>query len=139
MSAYSRFSSALSTACGHPMALALAFAAVIIWAIIGPFAGFSETWQLTINTGTTIITFLMVFVIQSSQNRDTRALHIKLDELIRINSSAKNDLLNLEGLSESELAKIQKRYQDMAEKNEEARERKPRAPKKLANAGRQAQ
>jgi low affinity Fe/Cu permease len=113
---YARITSALSAASGHPLALAVAIGIIVVWAIIGPFAGFSETWQLVINTSTTIITFLMVFIIQSSQNRDTRALHIKLDELIRINSGAKNALLNLEDRSEAELMEIQTEYKTLAQK-----------------------
>ena len=83
---------------------------IVVWAASGPFLGFSDVWQLTINTGTTIITFLMVFVIQSSQNRDTAALQIKLDELIRTTKAAHNSLLNLEELSEDELEELRRRY-----------------------------
>jgi low affinity Fe/Cu permease len=123
---YNRITSALSYAAGHPFALLAAVAAVVVWAAAGPFLRFSDAWQLTINTSTTIVTFLMVFVIQSSQNRDTRALHIKLDELIRINSGARNALLDLEDRSEPELAKIQQEYATLAkragkEKNERKR------------------
>jgi low affinity Fe/Cu permease len=116
---YARITAALSSACGHPMALVLAILVVLIWAAIGPFVGFSETWQLIINTSTTIVTFLMVFVIQSSQNRDTRALQIKLDELIKINAGASNSLLDLEGRPEAELEKIQKEYTALAQKADE--------------------
>jgi low affinity Fe/Cu permease len=105
--------------------------------VIGPFVDYSETWQLVINTSTTIITFLMVFVIQSSQNRDTRVLHIKLDELIRINSGAKNALLNLEDRSKAELMEIQKEYGRLAQKGGSAKnilQRTSRPPRKRRKA-----
>ena len=88
----------------------MAVAVVLIWAISGPFFGWSDTWQLVINTGTTIVTFLMVFLIQSTQSRDTRALHLKLDELIRVNQAARNSLLNLEDMSEAEIQEVKKTF-----------------------------
>jgi low affinity Fe/Cu permease len=88
----------------------LAVAAILIWGLMGPLFGFSDTWQLVINTATTIITFLMVFVIQNTQNRDTASLHIKLDELILVTQKARNKLLDLEGLDDKELEKMQKDY-----------------------------
>jgi low affinity Fe/Cu permease len=91
-------------AAGHPIAFALAGGVVVLWLITGPLFGFSDTWQLIINTGTTIVTFLMVFLIQNTQNRDSEAMHIKLDELIRAVEGAHNSLLNLEDLGEKELA-----------------------------------
>jgi low affinity Fe/Cu permease len=87
----------------------------MIWAISGPFFGFSDTWQLVINTGTTIITFLMVFLIQNTQNRDTEALQIKLDEIIRATHQARNELLDLEEMDDAHLSEIRQRYLDMAE------------------------
>ena len=92
----------------------------IVWAATGPAFGYSDTWQLVINTGTTILTFLMVFVIQNTQNRDTRALQIKLDELIRANDRAHNALLDLEELEESELLGFQRKFEELAAR---ARER----------------
>lgn len=86
----------------------------MLWAGLGPVFGFSDTWQLVINTSTTIITFLMVFIIQNTQNKDTIALQLKLDELIRANRSAHNALMDLEELSEEELEKIHQRYEDLA-------------------------
>ena len=86
----------------------LALAAVLVWAVTGPIFGFSETWQLVINTGTTIVTFLMVFLIQSSQNRDTQALQLKLDELIRATEGARNALMNLEDRSEEDLEALKR-------------------------------
>lgn len=87
---------------------------VVVWALTGPLFGFGDTWQLVINTGTTIITFLMVFLIQNSQNRDTHAIQIKLDELIRATSDAHNSLLDLEELDEGRLEKIRQRYERLA-------------------------
>ena len=96
---------------------------MIIWAITGPLFGFSDTWQLVINTGTTIATFLMVFLIQNTQNRDTVALQIKLDELLRVTNGAHNALLDLEELTEDELTKVGKSYATLAQKaREELRE-----------------
>jgi low affinity Fe/Cu permease len=109
-----RFASRVSHLAGRPTAFCLAVATVIFWAVTGPFMGFSELWQLTINTGTTIITFLMVFIIQSTQNRDTAALQIKLDELIRVTADAHNSLLDLEELSEEEIEKLRARYEKLA-------------------------
>jgi low affinity Fe/Cu permease len=107
---FNRFATKFAHYSGRPTTFILAVSIVLIWGLSGPFMGFSEVWQLTINTGTTIITFLMVFIIQSTQNRDTAALHIKLDELIRTTQAAHNSLLNLEELSEEELDKLRKRY-----------------------------
>jgi low affinity Fe/Cu permease len=93
---------------------------VIIWAVTGPFFGFSDTWQLVINTGTTIVTFLMVFLIQNTQNRDTEALQLKLDELIRANEQARNRLLTLEDLSEEELDRVKTSFERLAAPRPEA-------------------
>lgn len=99
---------------GRPLAFILAGGTVLLWAISGPLFGFSDTWQLVINTGTTIVTFLMVFLIQNAQNRDTHALQIKLDELIRVTEGAQNALLDLEELEDEELCRIQKAYEKIA-------------------------
>ena len=99
---------------GHPLAFAAAVAAIVVWVVSGPIFGFSDTWQLAINTGTTIVTFLMVFVIQNTQNRDGEAMQIKLDELIRALEGAHNALLDLEELSEPELEEFRKQYLDLA-------------------------
>ena len=98
---------------GRPIAFGLAAGTILIWLITGPIFGYSDTWQLIINTGTTIITFLMVFLIQNTQNRDTAAIQIKLDELIRV-SLAHNALMDLEELEESELEQFRKKYQKLA-------------------------
>ena len=96
------------------------------WAVTGPLFGYSDTWQLVINTGTTVITFLMVFLIQSTQNRDTEAMQIKLDELIRVSRSANNALLDLEELEEKELDDLRAHYEDMARQAREMQARKMR-------------
>jgi low affinity Fe/Cu permease len=90
---------------------------VAVWAVTGPLFGFSDTWQLVINTGTTIITFLMVFLIQSTQNRDSEAMQVKLDELIRATHGAHNALLDLEELEEEELDRIKAGYEKIAEQS----------------------
>ena len=92
-----------------------------MWGVTGPLFGFSDTWQLVINTGTTIVTFLMVFLIQSTQNRDAEAVQVKLDEIIRAIGNAKNELLDLEELEEEELDQIRETYTDMAKKARELR------------------
>ncbi len=104
----------ISTLVGRPAAFAVAAAAVLLWAASGPFFGFSDTWQLVINTSTTIITFLMVFIIQNTQNRDTAAIQIKLDELIRATQGAHNAILDLEQLDEEQLKRYLQRYEELA-------------------------
>jgi low affinity Fe/Cu permease len=99
---------------GRPAAFLLALAAVVLWAVTGPVFGFSDTWQLVINTSTTIITFLMVFLIQNTQNRDTSAIQLKLDELIRATRGAHNALLDLEEIDDELLASYLKTYQALA-------------------------
>jgi low affinity Fe/Cu permease len=109
---------------GTPLAFVAALAVVIIWAISGPRFHYSNTWQLVINTGTTIITFLMVFLIQNTQNRDARALHLKLDELIRSVHAAHNDMINIEKLSDQELAALAKRYERISHAYESRKAKK---------------
>jgi low affinity Fe/Cu permease len=104
----------IATLVGRPAVFALACLAVIVWALAGPLFGFSDTWQLVINTSTTIITFLMVFVIQNTQNRDTTAIQIKLDELIRATQGAHNAVLDLEQLDEEQLCAYLKKYETLA-------------------------
>jgi low affinity Fe/Cu permease len=112
---FAKFSRSLATLSGRPIVFALATSAVVLWAVTGPLFGFSDTWQLVINTSTTIITFLMVFLIQNTQNRDTEAIQIKLDELIRATEGAHNALLDLEELDEEQLELFRKRYGTLAE------------------------
>ena len=111
---YSNLAKAASRFCGRPRTFLLAVSVIAIWIITGPLFGFSDTWQLVINTGTTIITFLMVFLIQNTQNRDTQAIQVKLDELIRATRGAHNALLDLEELEEAELDVFRSRYQALA-------------------------
>jgi low affinity Fe/Cu permease len=101
----------LSQAVGSPGAFLLALSTVVIWALLGPIFHFSDTWQLVINTGTTIVTFLMVFLIQNTQNRDTKALHLKLDELLRGVTGARTSLVDLEDLSDEELDRLQREFE----------------------------
>ncbi|WP_334177292.1 low affinity iron permease family protein [Pseudoxanthomonas sp.] len=121
-SRFTRVAKAASTFTGRPACFMLALAVLLVWAISGPLFDFSDTWQLIINTGTTIVTFLMVFLIQNTQNRDTEAMQIKLDELIRASRSADDALLDLEELEEKELDVLRARYEDMARQAREARE-----------------
>ena len=113
-SAFTRFAKWAARAAGKPATFALAVLIILLWAVTGPIYGYSDTWQLTINTGTTIITFLMVFVIQNTQNRDAEAMHVKLDELIRAIEGAHNALLDLEELEDEELDRIRESYEALA-------------------------
>jgi len=112
--AYSKFANQIARLSGRPKTFALAAAVIVVWLITGPLFGFSDTWQLVINTGTTIITFLMVFLIQNTQNRDAEALQIKIDELIRATKGAHNALLDLEELEQDNLDEFRRRYQLLA-------------------------
>lgn len=108
--AFRRFSHWISERMGSPWAFVLAVAAILVWAISGPLFGFSAGWQLIINTGTTILTFLMVFLIQNTQNRDAHAIHLKLDELIRAINPARNALIDIEDMEDEELAMLQEEF-----------------------------
>jgi low affinity Fe/Cu permease len=103
-----------SRQCGRPLTFGLAVGIVVIWAITGPMFAYSDTWQLVINTGTTIVTFLMVFLIQNTQNRDSSAVQLKLDELIRASAHARNRLLTIEDLSEEELEELKQSFARVA-------------------------
>lgn len=107
---FDRFSSIVTKVTGKPITFIVAFVIIIVWAISGPIFKFSDTWQLVINTGTTIITFLMVFVIQQSQNKDTVAIHLKLNELIAATKGASNRLIDVEDLTPEELDTLKKFY-----------------------------
>lgn len=123
-SLFTRFARLAASVTGRPATFILAVTIILVWGITGPLFDFSDTWQLVINTGTTIITFLMVFLIQNTQNRDTEALQIKLDELIRANISARNSMLNLEELDEKELDKIREEYLELAKHAQHHMEKK---------------
>jgi len=111
---YSQFAKRASHFCGRPRTFALAVAVVAVWIVSGPLFAFSDTWQLVINTGTTIVTFLMVFLIQNTQDRDTQAIQVKLDELIRATTGAHNALLDLEELDQQSLDAFRTKYQALA-------------------------
>jgi low affinity Fe/Cu permease len=115
-SLFTRFATGAARATGRPATFVLAVSIVVVWAVTGPMFGFSDTWQLVINTGTTIITFLMVFLIQNTQNRDSEAMHVKMDELIRAMNGAHNALLDLEELAANDLDKARDRYRRLAER-----------------------
>lgn len=111
---FTHFAQMVANASGHPGAFLTAAGIVIVWGISGPIFNYSDTWQLVINTGTTIVTFLMVFLIQNSQNRDTFAIQIKLDELIRATKEAHNALLDIEELDDKTLRHLRDYYEDLA-------------------------
>ena len=115
---FTRFAKATARWSGHPMTFGLAAFVILVWAVTGPIFHFSDTWQLVINTSTTIVTFLMVFLIQNTQNRDTRAIQLKLDELIRATQGAQNSLMTLEDLSEEQLKRVKASYSELAEQGD---------------------
>jgi low affinity Fe/Cu permease len=119
-SLFTRFTRWISHAAGTPTAFVAALGVVVVWMISGPLFGFSDTWQLVINTGTTIVTFLMVFAIQASQNRDAEAIQVKLDEVIRAIEGAQNNLLDLEELEESDIEHLRDEYRKLAAKARES-------------------
>ncbi|HEX6182741.1 MAG TPA: low affinity iron permease family protein [Pyrinomonadaceae bacterium] len=116
---FTRFAKWTARATGRPATFMLAAAIIVVWGVTGPIFGFSNTWQLVINTGTTIVTFLMVFLIQNTQNRDTEALQVKLDELIRVTEGAHLVLLDLEELDDKQLDRIRDMYEELAKKARE--------------------
>ena len=115
-SRFGSFANWTARASGHPAAFMTACSVIVVWAVTGPVFAWSDTWQLVINTGTTIVTFLMVFLIQNTQNRDSEAMHVKMDELIRAVKGAHNALLDLEELDEKTLDEIRARYRKLAAK-----------------------
>jgi low affinity Fe/Cu permease len=119
---FSRFARCTERQTGRPHTFVAAVGLIIIWGVTGPLFGWSDTWQLVINTGTTIVTFLMVFLIQHTQTRDTQAIQLKLDELIRVNKQARNNLMNLEDMPEEELEHLKDAFGSLAEKRAHARE-----------------
>ncbi|HVK51876.1 MAG TPA: low affinity iron permease family protein [Pseudoxanthomonas sp.] len=132
-SAFTRLAKKAASFTGRGTCFAMALGVVIVWGISGPLFKFSDTWQLVINTGTTIITFLMVFLIQNTQNRDTEAIQIKLDELIHVTARANNELLDLEELEEKELDRLRDHYEAMAQKAKQARTQRSQRGKRGAS------
>ena len=112
---FRKFAHTTSEAVGSSETFIVALAAIVAWVMLGPYFHYSDTWQLVINTATTIVTFLMVFLIQNTQNRDAKAIHLKLDELIRSVDGARNNLVDLENLSDKELARLQREFQRLRE------------------------
>jgi low affinity Fe/Cu permease len=110
---------------GTPVAFMISFLTIVGWAIVGPIFHFSDSWQLVINTSTTIVTFLMVFLIQNMQNRDAKAIHLKLDELIRAMKGARNNLVMLENLSEEELEMLERQFRRIADKHRTPNQDRP--------------
>ena len=111
---FSRIARRIAALCGRPATFVLAVTLIVLWGPSGPLFGYSNTWQLVINTTTTIVTFLMVFIIQNTQNRDTEAMQLKLDELIRATQGAHNALLDLEDLEDAQLERYRRRYEALA-------------------------
>lgn len=126
------FATKIAFIAGTPWAFLVALAGVLAWAVSGPLFGFSDTWQLVINTSTTILTFLIVFLIQNTQNRDAKALHLKLDELLRAVEGARTGLVDLEDMTDEELAKLQKEFERLHRKEHD----QPAPPQKAAKRGR---
>lgn len=112
---FRKISSNVSSIMGSPYSFVIAVLIILVWWFTGPLFGFSDTWQLMINTGTTIVTFLMVFLIQNTQNRDTKAIHIKLDELVRAVKGARNSLVNIENVDDAELETLQQEFKELHE------------------------
>jgi low affinity Fe/Cu permease len=122
---FSRFATSTAQMVGHPLMFLFAVIILLLWGASGPFFHYSDTWQLIINTGTTIVTFLVVFLIQNTQNRDAKALHLKLDELIRSHHPANDDLIDIQKLSDEELDDLEKRYEKIRKACEAHRAGKP--------------
>jgi low affinity Fe/Cu permease len=113
---FRKFAAGVSSAVGSPWAFIIALSCIVIWAVLGPHYKYNDAWQLVINTGTTIVTFLMVFLIQNSQNRDARAMHLKLYELIRAIKGARTNLVDLEDLSDEELDRLQRQFKRLQQR-----------------------
>ncbi len=113
---FGRLARLTSSALGHPVAFGVALLCILAWALTGPALGFSEVWQLIVNTGTTILTFLMLFLVQNTQNRDARAMHLKLDELLRVAKGARNELIDLENLTDAEIERYCGEFRSLHER-----------------------
>jgi low affinity Fe/Cu permease len=120
---FTRFSTRVAELAGHYIAFVVAFGIIIVWALTGPLFGFSDTWQLVINTGTTVVTFLMVFLIQHTQNRDAMAMHLKLDEIIRATSEADNDIITAEEETDERMKELKRKYHELHTEHAELRDR----------------
>jgi low affinity Fe/Cu permease len=118
---FRRFAHSVAHAAGAPSAFVIACVVIVVWGVTGPFFNYSDTWQLAINTGTTIVTFLMCFVIQNTQNRDSQVVQLKLDELIRAVEAARTELVDMEDLSDEELHRLQHQFESLRRTAEEAR------------------
>ena len=136
---FARFAARVSQLAGHYTAFMTALAIIVVWAATGPLFGFSDTWQLVINTGTTIVTFLMVFLIQNTQNRDALATHLKLDELIRSVSSADNDMINAEEESDERMKQLKEQYEKLVRKHSELKDRLSQYEEEPVGAGSRAE
>ncbi|MEO8129433.1 MAG: low affinity iron permease family protein [Bryobacteraceae bacterium] len=132
---FRRFANATATVVGSPFAFLSGLLIILVWGISGPIFHFSDTWQLVINTGTTIITFLMVFLIQATQNRDAQAMHLKLDELLRAVSEARTGMVALEESSDEVIDELRKEFSQMREEEEAAELSKSGSPRVPAPAG----
>lgn len=134
---FRKFSVCVAKFAGTPIAFMISFITIVVWAVVGPVFHYSDSWQLVINTSTTIVTFLMVFLIQNMQNRDAKAIHLKLDELIRAMKGARNNLVALENLSEEELDMLERQFSRIAEKHRASRaaKEKEKAPAHQETAG----
>ena len=120
--AFTLFAKWTAMMAGKPLAFSICVLGIIVWALLGPAFGFSDSWQLVINTGTTIVTFLMVFLIQNTQNRDSQSLHLKLDELIRVTKGAHNRLLDLEELDDNQLERLRLVYERLGQRARKSEE-----------------
>jgi low affinity Fe/Cu permease len=134
---FGQFAKWVARRSGHAAAFLMAALLIVVWAATGPIFGFSNTWQLVINTGTTIVTFLMVFLIQNSQTRDSEAIHIKLDELIEATKGARRELLDLEEMPEAELHRLQQEYEQLAAEARRRRRKRPAAASGARRKGRE--
>jgi low affinity Fe/Cu permease len=132
---FSKFAKWAARATGHATSFVIAIAIIVVWALTGPIFNFSDTWQLVINTGTTIVTFLMVFLIQNTQNRDTEALQLKMDELIHVMRKADDALLDLEEMDGKELDDIRRHYEELAHQARAKRDNMQQSRQSRSNGG----
>ena len=134
--AFRKFAQRMAGWVGSPWAFVSAILLIVVWALSGPLFGFSDTWQLVINTGTTIVTFMMVFLIQNTQNRDAKAMQLKLDELLRAGAKARTNLVDLENMSDQEIAALQKEFQTLRAQKTVERQRIVTGDERRGSTGR---